>query len=273
MKGAARIDAQWAARRKPLEIALLFAGAVEQIDNMSERELENFAVNLHAQFLRERERQAESIGYTDPLTSLIHLSSLPVGIIKAKEYEQLVFNIVKYVFEPDLVNGKIQAKTYDGTEIRDIIFVNEAEKSFWYDVHFRYQSLFVLFEAKNVEKLEIEHINQVATYMERHLGMMSFLVTRKSPSDAIMRKIRAVYNNSNNNSPKTILILTDTDLEKMIDSPLSPASKKNSGSPWSRRLTPCWLEAAIPCICATGCGSPDWQTSCRSFHARRSTWG
>ncbi len=32
------------------------------------------------------------------------------------------------------------------------------------------------------------------------------------------------------------------------------------------------VEAAIPCICATGCGSPDWQTSCRRC-ARRSMWG
>lgn len=217
VKSVTRIDAQWAVGRKPLEIALLFVETVAQIDNMPERTLENFAVNLHAQFLKERERHAEHIGYINPLTSLLHLSNLPVGAIKAKEYEQLVFNILKYVFEPDLVNGKMQAKTYDGTEIRDIIFVNEAEKSFWYDVHFRYKSLFVLFEAKNVEKLEIEHINQVATYMGRHLGMMSFLITRKAPGNAIMRKIRAVYNNSNDNPPKTILILTDEDLGKMVD--------------------------------------------------------
>ncbi len=31
------------------------------------------------------------------------------------------------------------------------------------------------------------------------------------------------------------------------------------------------LTALPSIICATGCGSPDWQTSCRSFLARRST--
>ena len=30
------------------------------------------------------------------------------------------------------------------------------------------------------------------------------------------------------------------------------------------------VEAATPCICATGCGSPDWQTSCR--RCARSGW-
>ena len=37
------------------------------------------------------------------------------------------------------------------------------------------------------------------------------------------------------------------------------------------RLTLCWFGAAVPCICATGCGSPDWPTSCRRCGARRST--
>jgi dipeptidase E len=26
---------------------------------------------------------------------------------------------------------------------------------------------------------------------------------------------------------------------------------------------PCWFGAAVPCICATGCGNPDLPTSCR----------
>ena len=43
----------------------------------------------------------------------------------------------------------------------------------------------------------------------------------------------------------------------------APRSQQTIGFLWSGRLTRCWLEAAIPCICATGCGSPDWRTSCR----------
>ena len=34
----------------------------------------------------------------------------------------------------------------------------------------------------------------------------------------------------------------------------------------------CWFGAAMSCICATGCGSPDSRTSCRHC-TRRSTWG
>jgi Sigma-70, region 4 len=41
-----------------------------------------------------------------------------------------------------------------------------------------------------------------------------------------------------------------------------PSIEEEHGSPRSRRLTPCWFGAAVPCICATGCGSPVWPTSC-----------
>ena len=44
-----------------------------------------------------------------------------------------------------------------------------------------------------------------------------------------------------------------------------PSIKEEIGLLRSRRLTPCWCGAASPCICAAGCGSPDWQTSCRRW--------
>ena len=47
--------------------------------------------------------------------------------------------------------------------------------------------------------------------------------------------------------------------------------EKSIGSLRSRRPTLCWSGAAVPCICATGCGSPAWPTSCRRCGARRST--
>ena len=52
-----------------------------------------------------------------------------------------------------------------------------------------------------------------------------------------------------------------------------PSIDDEAWVPRSRRRTPCWWGAAIPCICATGCGSRDWQTSCRRCGARWSMWG
>ena len=41
--------------------------------------------------------------------------------------------------------------------------------------------------------------------------------------------------------------------------------------PWVGRRTSCWWTAAMRRTCATGCGSPDWRTSCRHC-PRRSGW-
>ena len=54
-------------------------------------------------------------------------------------------------------------------------------------------------------------------------------------------------------------------------SPRCPASRRSTGFRRSRRPTLCWFGAAVPCICATGCGSPDWPISCRRCAPRRST--
>ncbi len=50
-----------------------------------------------------------------------------------------------------------------------------------------------------------------------------------------------------------------------------PSIDEDVGFPWSQRLTSCWWQAAMPCICATGCGCRGWRTSCRRC-ARRSGW-
>ena len=47
-----------------------------------------------------------------------------------------------------------------------------------------------------------------------------------------------------------------------------PSIKKELWVPCFRRLTPCWLVAAIASTCVTGCSSPDWQTCCRHCCAR-----
>ena len=50
-----------------------------------------------------------------------------------------------------------------------------------------------------------------------------------------------------------------------------PASTRSAGSPWSERRRSCSSKAATPRTCATGCGRPASQTSCRRW-TRRSGW-
>jgi hypothetical protein len=53
-KGTEKINVQWAARREPKDVALAVVQLVEKIDEMSQEELEQFAIKLHALFLNEQ---------------------------------------------------------------------------------------------------------------------------------------------------------------------------------------------------------------------------
>jgi len=144
------------------------------------------------------------------------LQSLPSGRQLAGQYQRLVWEILNYLFEPELTDGRMEEKTHLGTERRDIIYANEAERSFLKYVRDTYLSPFLLFEIKNVTEVELEHINQVATYLGANLGMLGFIVTRHPPSENIIRKTYAVYNNTPALPRKTIMVITDEDLVTMI---------------------------------------------------------
>ena len=60
------------------------------------------------------------------------------------------------------------------------------------------------------------HINQTANYLGARLGSLGFIVTRKAPTDNIIRKTYTVFNDSQGQSRKIILILNDKDLADML---------------------------------------------------------
>jgi hypothetical protein len=147
---------------------------------------------------------------------ITQLDSLPIGHATANDYQRLILKILNYLFEPELTNGELEVKTYLETERRDIIYTNEAETSFWKFVRDTYHSLLVMFENKNVEKVELEHVNQTASYLGVRLGMLGFITTRKPPGDNIMRKTYTIFNDTPGEPRKMILILSDEDIKLMI---------------------------------------------------------
>jgi len=144
------------------------------------------------------------------------LVALPPGTASAKDYQRIVYEILNYLFEPELTDGEMEVRTIEGTERRDIIYTNESDTSFWQYVRLTYKSPFVMFEIKNVQQLEIEHVNQTANYLGTRLGMLGFIVTRQSPGHNVIRKTYAVYNDTPSLPRKIILILTDDDLAAML---------------------------------------------------------
>ncbi len=152
------------------------------------------------------------------------LDSTPTGPADANTYQRLVYEIVNYLFEPDLTDGEMEVKTIDGTERRDLVYTNESESSFLRYVRTEYHSPFLMFEVKNVQALDLSHINQTATYLGARLGTLGFIATRSAPKMTTLKKTFSVYNDSVGTARKVILILSDNDLAEMLRA-------KDSGDP------------------------------------------
>jgi len=143
------------------------------------------------------------------------LSLIESGIPHASRFQHIVLEILNYLFNPELIDGRIEVKTIDGTERRDIIFTNDSDESFWDFVRNEHSSVLLMFETKNVAALEPAHFNQVATYLGDRLGRLGFIVTRNQQTDTDRKKAFSIYNDS---SPrKIILVLTSNDLREMMD--------------------------------------------------------
>jgi hypothetical protein len=59
-------------------------------------------------------------------------------------------------------------------------------------------------------------INQTAVYLGDRIGRLGFIVTRQPPSESVMRKTFAVWNDSGQGR-KAILILADAHLFELLE--------------------------------------------------------
>ena len=143
------------------------------------------------------------------------LVAIQPGTTEASKYQRLVLEILNFLFNPELIDGEMEVKTFDETERRDIIFTNDSDQSFWSYVRTEHSAFLLMFEVKNTDSVETSHLNQTATYLGERLGRFGFLVTRKPPSEAKQKKTFSIYNDSN--PRKIILILSDQDLREMLD--------------------------------------------------------
>jgi hypothetical protein len=143
------------------------------------------------------------------------LASIPPGREHASDYQRAVLEILNYLFSPELIDGKPEVRTFDGTERRDIIFTNDSDETFWEYVRTEHSAIFLMFETKNKACLELADINQTATYLGDRIGRLGIILTREAPPETIQRKIFLVWNDST--PRKIILILSDDQLRGLLD--------------------------------------------------------
>jgi len=190
-------------------------------------------IGLVERYVRGREQQAAqarpSIDYVDEDACREaerlkqKLKSIPAGPDHAAAYQELVLEILNYLFNPELIDGQPEVRTFEGTERRDIIFTNDSDETFWEYVRTTHDGILLMFEAKNTDDLGMTEINQTATYLGDRIGRLGVIVTRRNPREGVQRKIHSVWNDS---SPrKVILTLSDEELCELLD------LRCNDGSP------------------------------------------
>ena len=145
---------------------------------------------------------------------MIELKELRSGREDAYKYQDLVFKILNYLFEPDLIDGRPQMRTEYGTEIRDIIYTNESDTSFWRYIREKHGNFLVVFELKNKEELDNSDIDQLSNYLGDPTGYAGILVSRKPPKEGQYRKAIAIYNKVV--PRKIVLFLSDQDFEILL---------------------------------------------------------
>ncbi len=142
------------------------------------------------------------------------LQNLPLGKESAHQFQQLVLEILNYLFNPELIDGRLEVRTIDGTERRDIIFTNDSDETFWSYLRTEHSSILLMFEAKNKMSVSNNDVAQVATYLGDRIGRIGFIVMRSRVAEAQTRKAFSVYNDSH--PRKVILFINDEDLKYML---------------------------------------------------------
>ena len=130
---------------------------------------------------------------------------------------------------PHLDYATDQSRTESGVLIRDLIFYNNQQKPFLKELFDEYGSKQLVFELKNVKRIERDHINQLNRYMSDGLGKFGVLVTRHELPKSKKKNTIDLWSGQR----RAIISLTDQDLEQMVDvfeskqrSPLDVLKKK-----------------------------------------------
>jgi hypothetical protein len=135
-----------------------------------------------------------------------------------RDYEDQVRVTINFLFLDDLSEAKAQVRTEPsngGVEIRDLICQNRADSGFWKDLKDKYSCTEILFDAKNTEELTRDDLRDVYSYLKPVIGLLGFIVCRKTPSPNILAYNRTLFNN--HKQERGVLILTDDDLLRMVN--------------------------------------------------------
>ena len=158
-------------------------------------------------------------------TTLENLQSLPRGSGGAKEFENIVGQVIKLCFFRSLTNIQENERTVDNSSIRDWIASNRAVDGFWEMVRNKYGATQVVWECKNYDELKSDDFHQVQYYLSDTFGRFGIIVFR---GDEIKRSyLQHISSVANKNSAGLILLLTQKDMEVFLRQSIKGAFKES----------------------------------------------
>lgn len=144
----------------------------------------------------------------------IKIRALPTGTAGGADrlYEDLLGVLLPSLFYPTLELAESRVRTISGAHIRDLIFYNDGKTQLWRDIRQQYDARQPVFELKNVQSLDPDHVDQLLRYLGDEFGRFGVLVSRNPAPASVLRNTVDLH------SAKRIIVLCldDRDLELML---------------------------------------------------------
>ena len=167
----------------------------------------------------------EPIADVDEHQKLIdRLNACPAGWESWVDYQNLVQNILEFLFCPPLNSPIPQSNDKNKKNRRDFILSNYSNKrDIWEFLRNRYDADYVVVDAKNSAKnISKNDVLQIANYLkQKGTGLFGIIIARKGTNSASENTLRDIWIHDQ----KMIIVLNDVDVEQMI------LDKKNGEDP------------------------------------------
>jgi hypothetical protein len=127
-------------------------------------------------------------------------------------YEKLCSELLASLFYPNLDFAVEQSRTESGRHVRDLVFYNNRDVDFLDEVFSEFGSRQLVFEMKNVAKIERDHINQLNRYLQGGFGSFGVFLTRNDLPKVMFQNTIDLWSAQR----KCIIAVTDADLTLMV---------------------------------------------------------
>src|SRR5262249_16056062 len=141
------------------------------------------------------------------------LQACPPGQLHFRTYEDLGVELLRYLFPTELGEPRVQPRTEDGVERRDVVSRSNRCSRFFHRESDRFNADFIIWDFKNYgEPISGEVINDVATYASPALGQLVVVVSRRGGNESA----RATQLRRLRNDKRMVLVLSDEHLLEMV---------------------------------------------------------